>query len=86
MNASPEHLPSWARPLGLQPHPEGGYYARLYRAHTLVRPEDGRPPRIALSAIHFLLLAGHERLVFEPQLLDAPYVRPDLRADTAPHD
>ena len=34
------------------------------------------------SGRHFLLLAGHERLVFEPQLLDTPYVRPDLRADT----
>ncbi|MDY0962231.1 formate dehydrogenase accessory sulfurtransferase FdhD [Massilia sp. CFBP9026] len=31
------------------------------------------------SGRHFLLLAGHERLVFEPQLLDTPYVRPDLR-------
>jgi FdhD protein len=31
------------------------------------------------SGRHFLLLAGHERLVLEPQLLDTPYVRPDLR-------
>ena len=38
------------------------------------------------SGRHFLLLAGHERLVFEPQLLDTPYVRPDLRADGTARD
>ena len=38
------------------------------------------------SGRHFLLLAGHERLVFEPQLLETPYVRPDLRADPEPRN
>lgn len=38
------------------------------------------------SGRHFLLLAGHERLVFEPGLLDTPYVRPDLRPDPAAAD
>lgn len=36
------------------------------------------------SGRHFVLLAGHERLVFDPQLLDTPYVRPDLRPDLRP--
>lgn len=36
--------------LGLQPHPEGGFYAETYRA-----PSDGRG---AVTAIYFLLKAG----------------------------
>ncbi|WP_391347608.1 cupin domain-containing protein [Azospirillum sp. A23] len=37
--------------LGLQPHPEGGFYAETYRA-----PGDGG--RGAVTAIYFLLKAG----------------------------
>lgn len=38
------------------------------------------------SGRHFLLLAGHERLLFDPRLLDTPYVRPDLRPDGTARD
>lgn len=44
--------------LGLTPHPEGGYYRELHRAAGTVRPDDGRPPRPALTTIYFLLTAG----------------------------
>lgn len=55
MNARAAHL---IAALGLTPHPEGGYYRELYRATGMVRPEDGRPPRPALTTIYFLLAAG----------------------------
>ena len=42
--------------LGLQPHPEGGFYAEVYRSHERVVPHDGRPPRAALTSIYFLLV------------------------------
>ncbi|TVP98016.1 MAG: cupin domain-containing protein [Planctomycetaceae bacterium] len=41
--------------LGLQPHPEGGFYRELYRSDSMVDPGDGRPPRSAMTLIHFLL-------------------------------
>lgn len=44
--------------LGLQRHPEGGYYGELYRSNTSVNPADGRGPRSALTTIYFLLPAG----------------------------
>lgn len=44
--------------LGLQPHPEGGYYREFFRSASRVRPGDGREERHALSVIHFLLSAG----------------------------
>lgn len=43
--------------LGLQPHPEGGFYKETYRA-TRVVDVDGRP-RAASTAIYFLLTAGN---------------------------
>ena len=39
MSTSPEHLPSWARPLGLQPHPEGGWFAETYRSTVVLQPD-----------------------------------------------
>jgi predicted cupin superfamily sugar epimerase len=39
--------------LGLQPHPEGGWYRRTWTAPVMV---DGERP--AASAIHFLLMPG----------------------------
>jgi len=39
----------------MQPHPEGGWYAELFRSKKTVVPEDGRPARSALTTIHFLL-------------------------------
>ena len=44
--------------LGLQPHPEGGHYAEVYRTPHTVLPGDGRPARAALTTIDFLLAAG----------------------------
>jgi predicted cupin superfamily sugar epimerase len=44
--------------LGLEPHPEGGFFREHFRAAGGVRPEDGRGSRAALTAIHFLLAAG----------------------------
>lgn len=44
--------------LGLQPHPEGGFYAEVHRSAAHVDPRDGRPPRAALTSIYFLLPAG----------------------------
>jgi predicted cupin superfamily sugar epimerase len=49
---------SLVRELGLQPHPEGGFYAELYRSAAVVAPSDGRGTRPALTTIYFLLPAG----------------------------
>ena len=39
--------------LGLEPHPEGGYYRQVYKSPRLVTPD-----RSAVTAIYFLLTAG----------------------------
>ena len=44
--------------LGLNPHPEGGYYGEVHRSSFTVQPMDGRGPRSALTTIYFLLPAG----------------------------
>ena len=44
--------------LGLQPHPEGGYFAQVYRSASTVTPDDSRDVRAALTAIYFLLVEG----------------------------
>jgi hypothetical protein len=46
------------RELGLQPHPEGGWYAEVFRSTQPVDPGDGRTGRIALTTIDFLLERG----------------------------
>lgn len=43
--------------LGLQPHPEGGWYAETFRSSERVIRSDGTE-RSALTAIHFVLPAG----------------------------
>lgn len=43
----------WVDKLGLQPHPEGGYYRETYRAE----PKDG--PRAASTGIYFLIESGN---------------------------
>jgi uncharacterized protein len=43
--------------LGLQPHPEGGFYAEVFRSATVVPTAHG--PRAALTTIDFLLGRGH---------------------------
>jgi predicted cupin superfamily sugar epimerase len=45
------------RRLGLQPHPEGGYYRETFRSPLRIALPDGRV-RAASTAIHFLLPAG----------------------------
>jgi len=48
--------------LGLQPHPEGGWYREVFRSTADVAPGDGRTARSALTSIYFLLRAGeHSR-------------------------
>lgn len=42
----------------LQPHPEGGHYAEVFRSAQTVQPADGRPLRPGLTSIDFLLCAG----------------------------
>ena len=44
--------------LGLQPHPEGGFFRELYRSPSRVQPLDARAERTALTTIYFLLPAG----------------------------
>lgn len=44
--------------LGLQPHPEGGWYREVHRSPHQVDPRDGRPLRHALTTIDFLLEPG----------------------------
>jgi predicted cupin superfamily sugar epimerase len=43
--------------LGLQPHPEGGFYRETFRSPARVITDD-RPARSALTTIYFLLAAG----------------------------
>lgn len=48
--------------LGLQPHPEGGWYREIFRSAQSVQPADGRSSRSAITSIYFLLEAGqHSR-------------------------
>lgn len=48
--------------LGLQPHPEGGFYRQVFRSAIEVLPGDGRGLRPALTTIYFLLTSGqHSR-------------------------
>lgn len=44
--------------LGLEPHPEGGWYRQIYKsAERVTRHADGRE-RSALTTIYFLLVEG----------------------------
>jgi predicted cupin superfamily sugar epimerase len=50
------------RRLGLQPHPEGGWYREVFRSARRVQPFDARGSRSALTVIYFLLAGGaHSR-------------------------
>lgn len=50
------------RTLGLEPHPEGGWYREVFRSVRRVQPFDGRPSRSGLTVIYFLLVDGaHSR-------------------------
>jgi predicted cupin superfamily sugar epimerase len=53
----------WIQKLGLEPHPEGGYYRQTYQADLILPQENLRPtfagPRPASTAIYFLLDAAN---------------------------
>jgi len=46
------------RELGMEPHPEGGHFAELYRSPSRVTLADGRGERSSVTTIYFLLAAG----------------------------
>ncbi len=53
-------IPDTARILGLAPHPEGGWFRRIYTSGvSLAIPDRGRELPIG-SAIHFLLGSGEQ--------------------------
>lgn len=56
----PTRGPTLIAALGLQPHPEGGYFREIHRSTQRVQPLDGRPERSALTVIYFLLAEGEE--------------------------
>ncbi len=59
MNAPlPARAQALVAELGLQPHPEGGFYAEVFRSTRPVQPGDPRPARSALTTIDFLLARG----------------------------
>ena len=52
-----------ARKLGLEKHPEGGYFKQTYRSDIMVNVEGFGSPRSAATAIYYLL-AGSEFSAF----------------------
>jgi len=46
--------PDWVAGLGLQPHPEGGFFRRIYTAGRMCEMDDGAPRPLA-TAIYYLL-------------------------------
>lgn len=52
--------PDLARVLGLQPHPEGGWFAETWTTAQQFQPEGYPGPRAASGAIYFLLRPGEE--------------------------
>ena len=52
--------PKLAQELGLQPHPEGGWYAETWRSPVTFSPEGYDGPRASATAIYFLLMPGEE--------------------------
>lgn len=55
MHPRAEELIQW---LHLQPHPEGGRFAEVFRSRRQVRAGDAAEERSALTAIYFLLASG----------------------------
>lgn len=50
--------PALARQLGLEPHPEGGWFRETWRSAVPVAPAGYAGPRPAATAIYFLLCPG----------------------------
>ena len=53
-------LPEWVTSLGLQRHPEGGWYAETWRSESTVDVPGYPGPRNLGTGIYFLLLPGEE--------------------------
>lgn len=56
-------VPPLARRLGLEPHPEGGWYRRIWAAPVVVHPSGYPGERPTATAIHYVLGPG-ERSVW----------------------
>ncbi len=52
--------PEWASGLGLQRHPEGGWFVETWRSEVLFDPPGYDGPPSAATAILFLLMPGEE--------------------------
>jgi uncharacterized protein len=52
--------PKLAQELGLEPHPEGGWYAETWRSPVSFTPDGYDGPRASATAIYFLLMPGEE--------------------------
>ncbi len=50
--------PELARMLGLEPHPEGGWFKETFRSPHTFQPPGHDGPRSAATLIHYLLEAG----------------------------
>lgn len=55
--AMDDPVAEWIDRLGLQPHPEGGYYREIYRSSRQIEPELGLE-RVAATHIYYLLGRG----------------------------
>ncbi|WP_419998530.1 cupin domain-containing protein [Streptomyces boninensis] len=56
----PTQRPPLADALGLQPHPEGGWFAQTWAVGAEVTPPGYPGPRAAATGIYFLLAPGEE--------------------------
>lgn len=57
-NSVPNSAKYWIEKLKLEPHPEGGYFRQTYRSAMTIaheRPSEFAGPRVASTAIYFLL-------------------------------
>jgi len=63
----PDRADDLIRQLEMRPHPEGGHFREVYRSSRTVRPDDGRPPRLSLTTIYFLLRAGEHSALHRVQ-------------------
>ncbi|MEU4606915.1 cupin domain-containing protein [Kribbella sp. NPDC023972] len=52
--------PELAGLLGLEPHPEGGWYRETWRSEVEIAPEGYDGTRASATAIYFLLAPGEE--------------------------
>jgi predicted cupin superfamily sugar epimerase len=53
-------VPPLARLLGLEPHPEGGWFRETWRSPVSLHPPGYGGPRSAATAVYFLLQPGEE--------------------------